>query len=398
MMKKYDKATKDSMLQIYMKKVDAAYFTTSDVLEQLMGKVEEMFTQSFENGNRKIAITKLRASEKEREYYGDTFSGGTLLGASIPLMVFALYEAISRMDDGSLPEGKYMLQIYGGFFMMVLMGFFFALNCMAWTKYKVNYKFIFEFNTRDALDYRQFMLMTSIFMFLLCIIGYLSFRDFWTTEFNGRNWAWIYLGIGLFIFMLPLDIFFLNSRIWLMSTLQRLVMSGLYPVEFKDFFMGDIVCSLTYSISNLSMFFCLYATHWDGCLDGSSSTKCGSSKSRVLGFLSTLPSIWRLVQCIRRYADTGDWFPHLANMGKYSVSTLYYMALSLYRIEMVNKNRALLITFATLNSIYSSFWDLFMDWSLMQFDSENFLLRDELIVKNHHWRFNNLLKLVSLLL
>jgi hypothetical protein len=27
----------------------------------------------------------------------------------------------------------------------------------------------------------------------------------------------------------------------------RLLLSGLYPVEFRDFFLGDIWCSLTYA-------------------------------------------------------------------------------------------------------------------------------------------------------
>lgn len=27
----------------------------------------------------------------------------------------------------------------------------------------------------------------------------------------------------------------------------RLLLAGLYPVEFRDFFLGDIYCSLTYA-------------------------------------------------------------------------------------------------------------------------------------------------------
>lgn len=29
----------------------------------------------------------------------------------------------------------------------------------------------------------------------------------------------------------------------------RLFFAGLYPVEFRDFFLGDIYCSLTYAMS-----------------------------------------------------------------------------------------------------------------------------------------------------
>lgn len=37
----------------------------------------------------------------------------------------------------------------------------------------------------------------------------------------------------------------------------RLLLAGLYPVEFRDFFLGDMYCSLTYALAVSS----LYAIH-----------------------------------------------------------------------------------------------------------------------------------------
>ncbi|KAH3663783.1 hypothetical protein OGAPHI_005186 [Ogataea philodendri] len=381
LIKKYDKATDDSILPIYMHKIDNSYFVKSEILDSMMAKVENTFTDVFENGNRKAAITKLRSSENEKQYYFVTFAGALMLGIALPFFVYTVYLGLHKTETGILPEGRYMLQIWGGFFFCCLMALLFSVNCFVWTIYKVNYKFIFEFNQRDALDYRQFFAMSSIFFLTGVVLAWFSFENFWSSKLDGRNWPWIYLGVCAAIFVCPFDILYLNTRTWLLSSVFRLIFSGLYPVEFRDFFLGDVFCSLTYSISNLSIFFCLYATHWKGCLDGSGTTKCGSGRSRLVGFLSTLPSIWRFLQCFRRYADTGEWFPHLANMLKYTVSILYYMSLSLYRIDTIQKYRALLITFATINSIYSSIWDILMDWSLLQFDSQNYLLRDHLIFK-----------------
>ncbi|OWB57193.1 hypothetical protein B5S28_g3123 [[Candida] boidinii] len=383
MIKKYDKATKDHLLPTYMKKIDESYFTTSDILENLMTQVEETFTDVFENGNRKIAITKLRSADIEETFYFETFLIGLFMGFGVPLMVLAIVNAFYKMDIlDNLPEGKLLLQIWAGYFLIVLMALLLGVNCMVWSKFKVNYKFIFEFNQRDALDYKQYMVLPAFFLFIGSLLSWFSFENIWPERFNGRDWPWIFLAIAVFILFNPFDVFHLNSRIWMLSSLWRLLLSGFYPVEFKDFFLGDVFCSLTYSMGNISMFFCLYSTHWKGCLDGTNSTVCASSKSRLMGFLATLPSIWRLLQCFRRYGDTGDWFPHLANLVKYGVSTLYYMSLSLYRIDTIIKYRALLITFGTLNSVLSAAWDILMDWSLLQFDSENFLLRDELSFKN----------------
>lgn len=101
-------------------------------------------------------------------------------------------------------------------------------------------------------------------------------------------------------------------------------------------------------IQNIEVFFCLYAHRWND------PPQCNSTSSRLLGFLTTLPSLWRLFQCLRRFRDTRNWFPHLANAGKYSMTTLSYTWLSLYRISRTHANLALFIVFSTINAVYCS--------------------------------------------
>lgn len=127
----------------------------------------------------------------------------------------------------------------------------------------------------------------------------------------------------------------------------------------------------------------MYSHHWRGTLAGQdrADNTCTSNQSRLMGFLATLPSIWRLLQCLRRYMDTGDWFPHLANSLKYSMSAVYYTTLSVYRIDRRSETKAVFIVFASINSVYTAIWDIVMDWSLLQSDSKHFLLRDHLFYK-----------------
>ncbi|KAL4925165.1 EXS family-domain-containing protein [Aspergillus undulatus] len=131
-------------------------------------------------------------------------------------------------------------------------------------------------------------------------------------------------------------------------------------------------CSQTYAMGNIALFFCLYSRHWTG------HTQCNSSHSRLLGFFTTLPSIWRALQCIRRYVDTKNVFPHLLNFGKYMFGVLYYATLSMYRINKVTRFQAPFITFALLNAVYTSVWDLAMDWSLGNIYAKHILLRETL--------------------
>jgi hypothetical protein len=71
-----------------------------------------------------------------------------------------------------------------------------------------------------------------------------------------------------------------------------------------------------------------------------------------MGFLAALPPIWRFLQCIRRYRDTKNIFPHLVNCGKYSMTIMAAATLSLYRIDGTRTHLALFVTSALVNSIY----------------------------------------------
>jgi len=107
----------------------------------------------------------------------------------------------------------------------------------------------------------------------------------------------------------------------------------------------------------------------------------------VLGFLSALPGIWRLLQCFRRYYDTRAVFPHLVNGGKYGMTIIYYVTLSMYRINQTTGMLALFITFAALNAVYTSIWDLLMDWSLLQPNASKKWLRDVRGYKNPYYYY-----------
>lgn len=379
MLKKYDKATGSNELPTYMSKVDASYFVQSDVLDSVFVSVENLYSKTYQHGNKKIALQKLRSQTTKNTFYGEFFSSGVMLGCAIPLFIISVYLGLQGTLSGRLAEGKYMLQIWGGFFMPLLIALLFGVNCYFWTRFKINYKFIFEFN-KNNLDYRQYFLLPSFLFLVLTFTAWFAFHDFYPNAFPGRHWIWIFVGVALTVILCPFDMFHRSARFWLLAVLWRLIFSGLYPVEFADFFLGDILCSLTYSMGNISFFICLYATHWKGGAHGEEASRCSSSNSRLMGFLETLPPIWRFLQCGRRYADTGSAFPHLANMGKYSVTAVYYMLLSIYRINRIEKNRILFTVFAAINSIYSATWDVFVDWSLVQFGSKNYLLRDDLAV------------------
>lgn len=377
--KKFDKVSGHNSLPAYMVKVNQSYLNKTEILDDLVSKTEDMFAVYFENGNHKLAVEKLRANATREEHYMETFITGLNLGLSVPFIIRAAWMGIKSLHEGN-PDALFLFQIWGGFFLILITLYLFAIKCLIWTVYKINYPFVFEFNPLHHLDATQIGTVPSVMFFVMSILGWLCFENFWESDFRQIYFPPIFLVFSVVLLFLPLNILHLDARKWLSVGFWRVFFSGFYPVEFRDLIIGDICCSLTYSISNAAFFFCLYATHWSGLLPGNTSGSfCGSSHSRWMGFLSALPGIWRFLQCGRRYLDSGDIFPHLANMCKYTLLIATNAFLSGYRINLDSTTmRSCYILFATLNTVVCTFWDLFMDWSLMQVGSKNFLLRDEL--------------------
>ncbi len=59
---------------------------------------------------------------------------------------------------------------------------------------------------------------------------------------------------------------------------------------------------------------------------------CGDYSS-IRALFSILPAVIRFVQCIRRFQDSGDSFPHLVNAGKYSTTLLKAAAQRNFRLK-----------------------------------------------------------------
>lgn len=374
--KKYDKTVNARPTGRYMSEnVNKAYFVKSEAIDQYITTVEDLYARYFEKGSRKIAVGKLRVkTPKSNAYTATAFRNGLLLAGGLVFGIQGLVQGAEHLfhhDPDVVTKTEYLLQIYAGYFLSLLLFMLFVLDCRLFSRAKINYVFIFEFDTRHVLDWRQLAELPCLFAFLEGLFLWFNFRQ------PGADlmfiwWPVVLAGLTAIVMFLPVPLFYSKSRQWWAYANWRLLLAGLYPVEFRDFLLGDMYCSETYAMGNIELFFCLYAGHW-----GNPAT-CNSSHSRLLGFLATLPAIWRAFQCLRRYYDSRNWFPHLANCAKYMCNILFYMSLSLWRLNKVSELKALFILFGTINASYCSIWDVVMDWSLFNPYARYPLLRETL--------------------
>lgn len=122
-------------------------------------------------------------------------------------------------------------QIYGGYFLILLLMLMFCLVCRLWQRAKINYSFIFEFDLRSHLDWRQLAevrlstrfqsvrdlilpQLPCFFAFLLGIIMRLNFQ-----EVGGERmyiyWPVVLIGLTLVVIFLPAPILQSKTRLWM---------------------------------------------------------------------------------------------------------------------------------------------------------------------------------------
>jgi hypothetical protein len=98
-------------------------------------------------------------------------------------------------------------------------------------------------------------------------------------------------------------------------------------------------------------------------------------KKVFIPILTQLPLLIRFNQCLRKFHDTGDRFPHLANAAKYALSQMVTLAGTFHPLYLeftgptrINNRIPFYQIFWTIlfisSSLYSFAWDVYMDWGL----------------------------------
>ncbi|KAG2142482.1 EXS-domain-containing protein, partial [Suillus clintonianus] len=170
------------------------------------------------------------------------------------------------------------------------------------------------------------------------------------------------------------------SRWWLVKSVARLGISGLWSVEFTDFWLGDQFCSLVYSLSNFYFVGDTFSSAYNPAIQEAWTT-CGTELNWGPYFvLAALPFLVRFVQSLRRYRDS-KLPTHLINAGKYGMGIVYYLCYFLWRRDETDGGTSFILwcLSAVLYAIYGCAWDFLMDWSICKPSAKYPLLRRELV-------------------
>lgn len=137
-------------------KVNKSYFVTSDAVQKLFDAYERLYADQFEGGRKKDAAMKLRAKNiKPMQYVAPYGRAGFAFGAAIVLAVMGISYGVQDLYGPRYGDAVYLLQLYGGWFLVVYMAALFLAACAVFDKFRINYGFIFELDPRSKLNWYQ---------------------------------------------------------------------------------------------------------------------------------------------------------------------------------------------------------------------------------------------------
>jgi hypothetical protein len=183
----------------------------------------------------------------------------------------------------------------------------------------------------------------------------------------------------LVLYTLSCLIFPLRIRMPLWRTIRSVLMAPFVSPTFFTIYMADVFTSMIKVFQDVAWTACFMIS---GDFLKSEDSKQASVhiwqnslwyKNILIPLICLFPLWIRFNQCLRRYTDTGKRMPNLANALKYAMSqtvTLFGAFHPLYLMHRQHDDRGIKwfqvfwMALFVSSSLYSFFWDVFMDWGL----------------------------------
>ncbi|CAO1616290.1 unnamed protein product [Jaminaea pallidilutea] len=385
-LKKFDKTLGTQASQRYwQERIEPSILVQSHRTEALLRSTEDAYAGFFEHGDRKQALDRLRRqgeiTNTLRTHHGSAAKTGFFMGITLCAFVGGLVEAMKPERQAEIPSYQALLRVYGALFLPVFFSLLFGINLAIFARARISTTFIFEWDPRSALDYHQYFEMPALLLLVLSIFFWVSFLNPFPEAIAPTTWPLVWLILVVIFLIFPLRVFHLESRYWFIRSIARVFGFGFLvsgTVEFRDFFLGDELNSIAWSISSLWFFGCEYQRRWD-------QPQCEPNETYWTAILSSLPALLRLGQCVRRFVDSKFFARvHLLNAAKYSTSVLFYFFYIHWRMggSEYDGDLALWICFACIASASTMSWDILMDWSLLHPRAKFPWLRDDLVFES----------------
>ncbi|EGG14759.1 SPX domain-containing protein [Cavenderia fasciculata] len=374
-------------------------FKSSKLIDKFSNLLEKIYSQLFTNNKIRDARKQMRNRHPNsnanvttnivvnRPTIGtsnrSSFFSGICVGWTSAILIL-IYYILYTGEYEDFVRFSTVYNLYSTLGLLILWCFMFGVDLYIWTKSHVHYSFIFEVSKTKLNFAKVFQSVTVMAVLWITSIGFYMWLSlsqdgdvFFPFPFfpPAEYLPLALLGIYLIMLLFPGNFFQLNLRKWFLKTCLTVIIAPLKPVKFSHFFMGDQLSSLVLVLVQFSQFICFYTTD---VYHSPTDAICSKRARYINPFISAAPATWRFLQCLRRYRDSNGDFVHLRNALKYFISIIVVFNStmdSFYSTSWTSPWRIIWLVSAVCNSCYSYWWDLFMDWSIIQIRNGSVQLR-----------------------
>ncbi|KAK3040105.1 hypothetical protein RJ639_027831 [Escallonia herrerae] len=259
--------------------------------------------------------------------------------------------------------------------LVTMMVWLWGVNLWVFSQANVNYAKIFDLD-QNHLTYREIWKCATWMTIIVptSMTAYLYLYSHGEVSLAASQPVLLYAAVAMAL-IFPFDIFYLSSRYFLLRTLWRIVFPlqasySLSAITFADFFVADILTSMSKVFSDLERSVCRMVHRQVATIAWFEADSVCGSHAIAIPIVLVLPYIFRLLQCLRQYKDTGERTT-LLNALKYStaVPVIFLSALKyhVFPDSWTSIYRPLWLVSSFLNSSYSFYWDVNRDWDLSGF-------------------------------
>ena len=362
-----------------LEKTNSEYSFFGNSLNKLIDlrvRIKKLYTQKFTKGNSvkaKEELEKRLQGVKENKYHFICLYLGILFTA-----IF-FYVIVKHIDGSNTNDSfKPFFPFFSFSYIIILSLILLGIDIMILKYYKINYAYIFELDTKNKIQpigiFQHAFGLASIWMILFLMMKLALKFGLFGGEYT--LFPLIMNTLLIIILFLPFHILYLSFRKGLLLVLIRnLFPFGKNTVRFKDFVFGDILTSLSDPFKNLLLGYCLMVCH--ECYASNKRGHCNKDTIPCL-IISVYPQFIRWTQCINKLYYTRLLWPHLGNFFKYSVG----IANGLMGYFYTKNNNLLRLYFrifiGAASTIYSLFWDIYLDWGCGRKNNNYIFLREKL--------------------
>ena len=149
-------------------------------------------------------------------------------------------------------------------------------------------------------------------------------------------------------------------------------------MNLQDFFLADQLTSQVQALRSLEFYICYYGI---GDFRQRQRNTCRSNDvfTTFYFIVAVIPYWLRFIQCIRRIIEEND-LSHGYNAAKYLLTIVAACLRTAYTLNRGTTWNITAWVFSGVATLYATYWDIVIDWGLLQRGCKNSFLRDKLLV------------------